>query len=292
MTRAVLPLVHRRSLDDGVLTPGVLRARYHRVLPSVWAATGATTSPLARARAAWLWSGGQGVLAGWSAAAVLGLRWVPAGAPSEIVVPRRTRARDDVTVWHWTLPPDDVETDEESGLRCTTPARTAFDLGRRLPVVDAVAAVDSLCRLGVVGRSAVAAVAVAERSPGARGVVALRQVLQLCDPGAESPWESRLRVLLVRAGLPAPTTQLTVGGPPGRTAVLDLGWERWRVGAEFDGRHHAEGRQFTRDLERHNLLAAHGWTVLRFGAAAVAGAPHSVVAQVRAALRRAGAPAC
>ncbi|HZQ30191.1 MAG TPA: hypothetical protein VFB19_00450, partial [Mycobacterium sp.] len=43
-------------------------------------------------------------------------------------------------------------------------------------------------------------VEIADRYPGARGIRRLRAALQYVDPGAESPPETRLRLLLVRAG--------------------------------------------------------------------------------------------
>lgn len=243
---------------------------------------------MTRARAAWCWSRQNGVLAGWSAAAVLGLRWVPLEADGEVVLPQQERPPPGLVVWHWRLHAEDVEMDEHTGAVLTTPVRTAYDLGRRLPLVEAVAAVDALCRLGV--RPVTDLLAVASRNPGARGLVRLREVVRMADPGAESPWETRLRVLLVQAGLPNPVVQIPVGDRVRPLAVLDLGWPQWRVAVEFDGRHHAEGAQFGRDLRRHNGLLARGWVVLRFDAAAVVGDPERVSREVRAALHRAGAP--
>lgn len=282
------PFLGSTALARGTLTAGQLRARYQRVFPDVWIDADIELTPLVRARAAWCWSGGRGVLAGWSAAAVLGLRWVPDDATAEIAVSRRTRSTVGLRVWHQSFGAEDVEVDEDTDTRITTPLRTAHDLGRRLPLVEAVEAVDGLCRLAV--RPPVEVLEVARRTPGARGLVQLREVVRLSDPGSESPWESRLRVLLTRAGLPAPATQVCVGHSVRPIAVLDLGWEQWSVGAEFDGRHHAAGAQFGRDLRRHNELLRRGWVVLRFDSAAVARAPERVVREVRAALRAAGAP--
>jgi hypothetical protein len=39
-----------------------------------------------------------------------------------------------------------------------------------------------------------------------RGLHQLSRALSLVDPGAESPKETWLRLLLIRAGLPKPTT--------------------------------------------------------------------------------------
>lgn len=280
-------VVGSTAVASGSLSPAQLRARYRRVFPDVWVLSGTDLTPVLRARAAWRWSGGRGVLAGWSAAAVLGLRWVPAEAGAEIVVPGRSRSSVGLQVWHRQLAPSETEVDEVTGMSVTSPLRTAYDLARRLPLVEAVSAVDALCRLGV--QPPTALLDLARRHPGARGLVQLLEVVRLADPGAESPWETRLRLLLVRAGLPAPATQVCVEDPVRPFAVLDLGWDRWRVAVEFDGRHHASGAQFSRDLRRHNELLSRGWSVLRFDAATVAHHPERVVAEVRLALQRSGA---
>ncbi len=77
---------------------------------------------------------------------------------------------------------------------------------------------------------------VAAGHPGVRGLRQLGRTLQLVDAGAESPYESRTRLLLVRAGLPAPETQIEVSDGSGRVfARLDMGWRRWRVAVEYEG---------------------------------------------------------
>ncbi|MDT5065614.1 MAG: hypothetical protein QOK02_1769 [Mycobacterium sp.] len=68
---------------------------------------------------------------------------------------------------------------------------------------------------------------------GARGLVQLRQVLELMDGGAESPQETRTRLVLIGAGLRQPQTQIEVrdaGGYP--FARVDMGWEEYKVGVE------------------------------------------------------------
>lgn len=71
--------------------------------------------------------------------------------------------------------------------------------------------------------------------------------------------ETRLRLLLVDAGLPEPVLQ-----HPARTAVgelhLDLAWPDRRIGLEYDGyAWHADQTAFARDRRRWRALAAAGW---------------------------------
>jgi very-short-patch-repair endonuclease len=45
----------------------------------------------------------------------------------------------------------------------------------------------------------------------------------------------------------------------------DLGYSRWKIAVEYEGRQHAERRQFGLDIDRYSLMASSGWLVLRFG---------------------------
>lgn len=81
-----------------------------------------------RAVAAWLWSGKEAVVAGNSAAAVHGAQWVDADAPAELISDRM-RPPPLIVTRNETFAPD--EHTVVAGIPVTTPARTAFDLGRR-----------------------------------------------------------------------------------------------------------------------------------------------------------------
>lgn len=268
-------------------TPATLRARCRRVLPDVHVSRRVELTPQVLARAAACWGGADAVVTGWSAAALHGARWLPTPAVPEVAVPGHVRHPPGLLVHQVRLPPDEVE--DVDGVRVTTPARTAYDLGRRLPLLDAVAAVDHLCWVGVTGPDAV--VELVEGHPGDRGLVALRAVLELADAGAASPQESALRVLLVAAGLPRPETQLEVRGADGRfLARADLGWRRWRVLVEYEGAQHGSARQLTRDVDRYHHLDRNGWAVVRVTASHLLGRPDEVVRRVVDALLHAGAP--
>ncbi len=66
----------------------------------------------------------------------------------------------------------------------------------------------------------------AERHRRMRGLVQLRQALPLVDGGAESPWETRTRLVLIGGGLRRPQTQIQVLNDWGAAmAGIDMGWE-------------------------------------------------------------------
>ena len=253
------------------------------VYRNVYVPKGVEVTPADRAVAAWLWSDRDAAVAGLSAAALFGTRWLDPRAPAELV--RAETATNGIVVHRDRLL--DGELCRIRGIAVTTPARTAYDLGRRPGLRKAVMRLDALA--SATGLRAKDIEAVAGRHPGSRGVVQLRQALQLMDPGAESPQESRTRLLLVDAGLPRPRTQIIVRDSTGRlVARVDMGWEDWKVGVEFDGAQHwTDPAQRTRDIDRYAELADLGWVIIRVNSELLRYRPAVVLERVRAALRAA-----
>jgi Protein of unknown function (DUF559) len=124
----------------------------------------------------------------------------------------------------------------------------------------------------------------AERS-GGRGVRRLRHALPLLDGGADSPMESRLRLLLVRAGLPTPVSNRDVIEDGAWLARPDLSYPEHRIAIEYEGDHHrTDRRQWKRDKGRRRLLEDHGWLVIEVIDDDVYKTPDLTVARIRAAL--------
>jgi restriction endonuclease-like protein len=248
---------------------------------------GKTLTPVTRAIAAWLWSGRPATLAGLSAAALHRTEWIDDWLPAELNRCSRDKARG-IIVHSDTL--DDDETCVRDGIRLTTPARTASDLGRRKGLISAVIRLDALMR--ATDLKAADVELLADRHRGARGVVQLRRALLMADGGAESPYETKTRLVLVGGGLPRPQTQIEVLNVWGAVvARIDMGWEEWKVGVEFDGAQHwTDSAQRTRDIDRLAELEARGWTIVRVSADMVRHRPDVVVARARNALRAAGCP--
>ena len=133
-----------------------------------------------------------GVLAGLSASALLGTKWIEAEMPAELIYTNR-RAPSMLSVHSDVLAPGETQT--LAGMTATTPARTAFDLGRRLELADGLQRVDAL--MNATDMKVADVEAVIATHPGARGLVQLRQTLEFADGGAESPYESLTRLLLI-----------------------------------------------------------------------------------------------
>lgn len=274
------PFRGAEALDSGALSVRQLRRDFVAVYPGVYVPRWVEPSPAQRARAAWLWSRGNGVVAGVSASAIHGSKWIDAAHPAELVHTNR-RAPAMLTIHTDALLAS--ETTVIDGMTVTTSARTAFDLGRRLPVVDGVQRIDALLNATHIRVDEIEKVA--ERHPGARGLTTLRRTLDLVDGGAESPYESLTRLMLVRAGLPRPQTQIRVADEFGFTvAYLDMGWPDRQVAVEYDGAQHwTDARQRRRDIERLTALEGLGWIVIRVSSDMLR-TPAAVVKRVRAAL--------
>lgn len=267
------------ALRNGAVTRSQLRTRYRAVFRDVYIGRDAELTAAAKARAAWLATGST--LAGLSAAAVLGTKWVDASAPAEIVRFDRHSQRG-MVVRSYQLAADEVRV--IAGMRVTTAARTAFDIGRGSPAIRAVPILDAL--LNATGIKPAEVVALVDRHRGARGSLRLRAALDLVDGGAESPQETRVRLLLVRAGLPKPETQIKF---PDLRIRVDMGWRVWKVAVEYDGIQHWEDRyQRSWDIERIALLEAAGWAVVRVSAEMLS-RPQVIVERVKAKLVERGA---
>jgi hypothetical protein len=280
-------VVATEAIAAGAIVRGDLERGYEKVYRNVYMRTGAELTPADRARAAWLWSGRRATLVGHSAAAVLGSKWIPGDAPVEIGHSRSSAAKG-ITVSSDTFRADELCSVDQ--MCCTTAARTAYDLGRRLPLGTAVIRIDDLLNATRVPQAAV--VSMAERYPGARGIVGLRSALDLVDAGAESPQETRLRLLLIRAGLPRPVTQIPVRNDRGVVVRrIDMGWPQWMVGAEYDGEQHfADPDDYAKDIVRLEFLAERGWTIVRVSGRQLRNERRAIVARVRKALIAAGMP--
>jgi hypothetical protein len=246
--------VGTEMLARGGLTRGQLRWNYRSMFPDIYV-PGATTPSLWRnTGGAWLWSGRKGVIAGRAAAALHGAMWVGAATPIEMIW-RSSRSPSGIVVRNERLGADEI-VDIDSML-VTSPARTALDLARHLPRDVAVRHLDSFARATRV--TAYDALALAERYPRARGLRRSTAALSLMDPGAQSPKETWLRLILVDAGLPPSRTQVRVTDGVNE-AFIDMGYDKPLVGLDYDGQHHSADRgQYVHDIGRAELIERQGW---------------------------------
>jgi very-short-patch-repair endonuclease len=98
--------------------------------------------------------------------------------------------------------------------------------------------------------------------------------------------------LLIAGGLPRPQTQIVVHNNWGRVlARIDMGWEEWLVGVEYDGpQHWTDPRIRANDIERTAELERRGWRLIRVSADLLRNRPDMIVDRVRRALSASGYP--
>ncbi|QIG38152.1 hypothetical protein G5T42_00540 [Microbacterium sp. 4R-513] len=176
-----------------------------------------------------------------------------------------------------------------AGLPVEHPVRAWRQAGCLWRLEDLIAAADFL----VAGESPLATVDQLREEIAVMGDVPgrlLSRAVPHIRTGVRSPRETRLRLMLVRAGLPEPEVAWILRDASGRQiAELDLAYPRWRVAPEYDGRIHADdAAQFAKDGDRWDAIRAEGWDHVRIMKHHMRGGGGIAVQKVRAALLRAG----
>ena len=252
------PFVGAEAITNGELTRGQLRWNYTAMHPGIYLPNDGPRTLYTNTVAAWLWTGRKGVIAGRAAAALHGAKWVDSSTPIE-VISEHTRRRKSVIVHEERIAPDEMTYIDD--LPVASAARTALDIARHLPLDIAVPHLDALA--AATGVTFDEVIALCERYQGARGVRRARTALALMDGGAQSPGETRLRLLLTDDGLPAPRTQIRVSDGFSE-AFVDMGYDEPKVGLDYEGSHHSEDRgQYVYDIGRAELIDREGWLDIR-----------------------------
>lgn len=183
------------------------------------------------------------------------------------------------------------------GVRLTSRVRTFLDLGTILDEESLVVIADHLVRIpraGIEGRARPFAtpseLADGARAMGARrGVARVRAALDRSRIGADSAQETRMRLALLRAGLPEPELNTAIIGPDGRRLhEPDAQWPQHRVAVEYEGPHHRTASQLERDIARAETMRSIGWVEVRLTASDARRAWARGIERVRGALRERG----
>jgi hypothetical protein len=246
------------ALKSGALTRSHLRWNYRALFPDIYQSKIAKPSLRLNTVGAWLWSGRDAVIAGRAAAALHGALWIDAATPIEMLW-KSGRPPSGIIVRNERIDADEIV--EIGGLPVTSAQRTAFDLARHLPRDLAVRHLDALAR--ATGVSAEDALLLSDRHSKARGLPRARVALPLMDGGCESPQETRIRLILIDDGLPAPRTQIRLSDGANE-AVIDMGYDEPMVGFDYDGQQHQTERdRYVHDIGRAELIDRVGWIDIR-----------------------------
>jgi very-short-patch-repair endonuclease len=174
------------------------------------------------------------------------------------------------------------------GVPVSGPIRMFVELASILDLVDLVVAGDSMLKVFRLTADQLRAGLDATRdywSPAARNAA------RFVRDGVDSPMETRLRMLIVLAGLPEPTVNFKLRDENGDVIVrFDLSYPALRLIIEYDGRQHVEIiENWEGDNERRELLDELEWRVIKVRSHGVFVDPGATVERVWRALRDRGA---
>ena len=172
------------------------------------------------------------------------------------------------------------------GIPTTCLERTVVDSIRVLPLSQGIALADNAIRHGM-ARNIALRVNAEKTDPRFRAKA--QAILQLAAGTSDSPPESYLRLLALRAGGTQwiPQLRVTVDG---QNYFPDLADPTIRLALEYDGKVKYDQRDaLYREKLREDALRSAGWTVIRFSARDLRD-PHAIIMRIRATIRRLGAP--
>ncbi len=278
------PFTREQALADGV-TDAMLRGRssYQRLFRGVYISA---TMEMTLAR--WLLAALLVAPRGSVVSHVTALRWygyeVGGLMPLHVSARSETLTRQSGIVAHRRR--GRIGSHVHGGIPVTDPERTLVDVAYDVSTPELLQAIEWMVYRGLTTVDLLAAFALEHHL---RGVRRIRHVIALVREGAESPMETRVRLMIRCAHLPEPRCNVVLRDAHGLfLARGDLVLERWKVLVEYDGWHHErDGHQRQRDIGRRERLEAAGWRVIVVTAADLA-SPRTIVTRVHHALGQHG----
>ncbi len=266
------------GLGRGAIANRLSNGRLHRSLPSIYLVGRPGVDAAGREMAAALYSRGDALIAGRTAAERWGLEITGAlqGAPVDVLtVGHHTTAVRGVRITRTReLTRSDVRW--RNGIPLTSPARTLLDLAGVLGPLDLEAAVASALGQGLTRRSNLTDVMT--RNPQAKGIALLRELASrdARPRDTRSTYERKLLELIRSAGLPVPQTNVRVAGH-----LVDVYWPELQLVAKFDSWTYHRGRAaFEQDRLRDQHLLMAGIRVTRITGRQLDRSPHELVARL------------
>lgn len=204
---------------------------------------------------------------------------VHAAVPSVSTVVPRIR---DLRVHSYAIPPAHLGV--RDGRPLVSPERLFLELAAGVPRVDLIIAGDHMLRHRLTSRSRLTGFL--HDCPRRRGVSRAKLALPDLDDRSDSPPETRLRMLVVDAGLPRPIVNRDIVTERGVwLARPDLSYPALKIAIQYEGAHHQQDyRQYSYDIERDGRLIEHGWIVIRVNKEGLFRNPRTVVNRIRKAI--------
>ena len=251
------PFTTAAAIREGLSRRLLRSPRFRPVMQGVYISADIPDTLVVRAKAALLVAPEYAVLSHETAARL----WCPQG-------PRSARthlsfsyqahlSRDALNVHRFTYR---LETARRHGLPVTSPAMTFMHLAVRLELVELVAFGDQLVKRGLITVDDLVRYA---QNWEHHGRAAGLRAAALVRVGVDSTPETRLRLLIVLAGLPEPTVNYVMYHDDGTIRYrIELAYREILLAIEYDGRWHDEEEQKAYDEARRSQLMSEGWTFI------------------------------
>lgn len=280
------PFTRRAALAAG-LTDRMLRGpRFRSLLTGVYLSTDVRVTPIIMAAAALLTQPEGAVASHHSAAGVMRAP-VPVHQLEHVTVPTPADRRRRSGVRCHVAALETVDQMRMYGLMITAPHRLFVDMAEYLSLVELVILGDWLVRQQFLSCASLVRYC---NDSSDRHVLHARRAAAYVRDRVDSPMETRLRMLLVLAGLPEPEVNREIRDTNGSVVMrLDLSYPRVKLAVEYDGRQHTElVEQRHRDLDRRDDLEEDEWRLLVVTSRGIFVEPEKTLLRVWRALRARG----
>ena len=252
------PFLRAVGLDNG-LSPKALRGPgYRRLFRNVLVSAATPATPIQRVRGALALHVAEAWASHASAARVKGAP-IPTIADEHVSVSHQKLRRHHRGVRCHVGDPRGIVV--EHRIRVSGDVEMFIELSGQLTLVDLVVVGDWLARRrGVTPTQLVRACGRSRHKDARKALAAARYVRS----GVDSPMETRLRMLIVLAGLPEPEVNLKIRAEDGEVLrMYDLSYPAVRVAVEYNGKLHVEVIEtWEDDLERRADMDDDDWRLV------------------------------
>lgn len=280
------PFTRADAIAAGISPKQLRGSRFRRIFRGVYIEARVPDHPLIRAEASLLLHPPTAFASHVTAGRIYAVP-LPTSPPEHVTVQTKgERSTVDGIQCHIASPAaGDVTTVRE--VRVSTPTRMFVELASMLGMVDLVVVGDALIRRKLVTLDELRDYCAQSTD---RHAVAARRAAAYVREKVDSAMESRLRMLIVLAGLPEPTVNLEYTDYYGNVLMkFDFSYPDLKLIIEYDGRQHAErAKQWLHDVERREQLDDMHWRILIVTSEGIYKKPGDTVLRVQRALRERG----
>jgi very-short-patch-repair endonuclease len=276
------PFTHAQGLAAG-LTSSELRGRgFRRILHGVYIRAAAPLRPFERVEAALVLHTDTAYASHTSAARVYRLPVPERLSDEHVSVFRKADRRSPRGVCPH-LAPTTAGVFNLHGIRLSAPVQVFLEMATLVNLVELVVIGDALVRQKRVSPEQLVAAAAAFTG---RGAVLARRAASFVRRGVDSAMETRLRMLIVLAGLPEPQVNFKIYYSNGELRYrFDLSYPALLLAVEYDGRQHRDDLdQWDSDLDRDDWLDDHEWRMVKVFSRGIYKEPARTLERVRKAI--------